>query len=525
MDDLLLKISVVILPALVCLLSLYSLKFFQFISKKQQHDGMIEPPGTTGWPIIGETLDFGRANLKGFPEKFFYDRVRKYSSKVFKTSLIGETVTVIDGTAGNKFLFSNEYKLVTVWWPRAIQKIVPITEGVTSPLGIQASKNLRQKMYPLILKRDALCNYVGAMDSLTRKHFDTHWDNKEELVAYPLVQLYTFSMSCWFLLSLDDEARIQELLKTFNVVVDGFASLPINLPGTPLNRGIKASKFIRTEFEKIVKQRMDQMRQLSEEGEEEETVPQPPAQDMLSQMILFSDKNENSGDDEPNVTDDNNNQTTKKFMSATYIADLILCLMAAGYHTTSTVITVLMKYLADFPDVLNEVLQEQYEIAKSKAPGELLNLDDIYKMKYSWNVICEVLRLAPPFQGGFTEALTDFTYAGYAIPKGRKLYWTGISTHMNPENFPDPEKFDPSRFQGNGPAPYTFVPFGGGPGMCPGHEYARVEILVFLHHVVRRYKWEKLIPGNVNERLKLNPYPLPPKGFPIRLQPRSSTCQ
>ncbi|XP_026399554.1 beta-amyrin 28-monooxygenase-like [Papaver somniferum] len=337
MDDPLLKISVVLLFALIFLLSLYSLKFLQSILiTTKQHEGttVVEPPGTTGWPIIGETLDYGRANLKGFPEKFFYDRVRKYSSKVFKTSLIGETVTVLDGPAGNKFLFSNEYKLVTIWWPRAIQRIVPITDGITSPSGIQ--------------------------------------------------------------------------------------------------------------------------------------------------------------------------------------------LMAAGYHTTSTVITVLMKFLADFPDVLNEVLQEQNEVAKSKSPGELLNLDDIYKMKYSWNVICEVPRLAPPFQGGFTEALTDFTYAGYFIPKGRKLYWTGISTHMNPENFPDPEKFDPSRFQGKGPAPYTFVPFGGGAGMCPGYEYARVEILVLLHHVVRRYKWEKLIPGNINERLKVNPYPLPPKGFPIRLQPRTT---
>ncbi|KAI3915409.1 hypothetical protein MKW98_022367 [Papaver atlanticum] len=523
MDDLLLKIYMVLLSALVFLLSLYSLKFFQSILiKTKQHEGTtaVEPPGTTGWPIIGETLDFGRANLKGFPEKFFYDRVRKYSSKVFKTSLIGETVTVLDGPAGNKFLFSNEYKLVTIWWPRAIQKIIPITEGVASPSGIQASKNLRQKIYPLILKRDALRKYVDMMDSLTRKHFDTHWDNKEEVIVYPLVQIYTFSMACWFLLSVDDECLVHELLKPFNVVVDGFASLPINLPGTPLNRGIKASKFIRNEFEKIVKQRMNQMH-LFGEGEEKETIlPQPPAKDMLSQMIMFSDNNPE--DDEANVTDDHNNQNKKKFMSATYIADLILCLMAAGYHTTSTVITVLMKFLADFPDVLNGVLLEQNEVAKTKAPGELLNLDDIYKMKYSWNVICEVLRLAPPFQGGFTEALTDFTYAGYFIPKGRKLYWTGISSHMNPENFPDPEKFDPSRFQGKGPAPYTFIPFGGGAGMCPGYEYARVEILVFLHHVVRRYKWEKLIPGNINERLKVNPYPLPPKGFPIRLQPRTT---
>ncbi|KAL5998638.1 hypothetical protein ACLOJK_009581 [Asimina triloba] len=72
----------------------------------------------------------------------------------------------------------------------------------------------------------------------------------------------------------------------------------------------------------------------------------------------------------------------------------------------------------------------------------------------------------------------------------REVWWTVLATHKNPEYFKEPEKFDPSRFEGSGPAPYIFIPFGGGPRICPGRDFAYLEILVFLHNVVQEFKWE-----------------------------------
>ncbi|XP_030972730.1 beta-amyrin 28-monooxygenase-like isoform X1 [Quercus lobata] len=471
-------LSGVILCAFIASLSVVFLLYHQSYAS---HPNL--PRGKMGLPFIGESLEYLSTGRKGHPEKFIYDRMAKFSSEVFKTSIFGEPVVVMCNTAGNKFLYSNENKLVTAWWPSSVNKIFPSSLQTSSN---EESKKMR-KMLPNFMKPEALQRYIGIMDTIARRHFEAGWEGKQEVTVFPLAKNYTFWLACRLFLSIEDPKHVAKFADPFTVLASGILSIPIDLPWTPFNRAIRASKVIKKELRAIIKQRKIDLAEKKAS----------PTQDILSHMLLTSDEN-------------------GQFMTEMDIADKILGLLIGGHDTASAAVTFVVKYLAELPEIYNKVLKEQIEIAKSKKPGELLNWDDIQKMRYSWNVACEVMRLAPPLQGAFREAINDFVFAGFSIPKGWKLYWSANSTHRNPEYFPEPEKFDPSRFEGNGPRPYSYVPFGGGPRMCPGKEYARFEILVFMHNVLKRFNWEKLLP---DEKIIVNPMPIPAKGLPVRLIP------
>ncbi|KAJ8753249.1 hypothetical protein K2173_017865 [Erythroxylum novogranatense] len=462
--------------------------FGMFYKHKSQYTCFVNlPPGKTGLPFLGESLEFLSTGWKGHPEKFVFDRMSKFSSDVFRTNILGQPTAVLCGAAANKFLFSNENKLVVSWWPDSVNKLFPSSLQTSSK---QEAVKMR-KMLPQFLKPEALQRYIGIMDTIAQRHFASGWENKDKVVVFPLAKSYTFWLACRLFVSLEDPVRIAKLADYFYPLASGIISIPIDLPGTPFRRAIKASKFIRKELVEIIKQRKVDLAQ----GMASAT------QDILSHMLLTSDED-------------------GQFMNEMDVADKILGLLIGGHDTASAACTFIVKYLAELPDIYEAVHKEQMEIAESKAPGELLNWNDIQKMKYSWNVASEVMRLNPPLQGAFREAINEFMFKGFYIPKGWKLYWNANSTHRNHKYFPEPEKFDPSRFEGNGPVPYTYVPFGGGPRMCPGKEYARLEILVFMHNLVKRFKFQKLIP---DEKIIVDPMPIPEKGLPVLLLPHASS--
>ncbi|XP_048421241.1 beta-amyrin 28-monooxygenase-like [Pyrus x bretschneideri] len=335
------------------------------------------------------------------------------------------------------------------------------------------------------------------MDAITKEHLDTYWENQKDQVVkvHEVAGKYTSTMSLRFFFNIEDPQVVAELEGFITLISAGFISLPINFPGTKLNRAIEASQKMRKYVENMLVEGR-KMRTSSPAGD-----ARGGDYDLWSSMLMQT----SSVDGQP--------------MKDSDIANKLCGLIIAGYDNVIATLDSIIMYLSELPHVYDAVLKEQMEIANSKAAGELLNWGDVQKMKYTRCVVSEVLRLKPPVLGTFREAITDFIYEGYLIPKGMKLHWNAYGTHKNPEYFPNPENFDPSRFQGDGPAPFSYVPFGGGAPMCPGREYARFKILVFMHNLVTRFRWEKVFP---DEKMIMDPILVPTKGLPIRLYPHAS---
>ncbi|GJN32487.1 hypothetical protein PR202_gb21001 [Eleusine coracana subsp. coracana] len=86
--------------------------------------------------------------------------------------------------------------------------------------------------------------------------------------------------------------------------------------------------------------------------------------------------------------------------------------------TSSVLMTFMIRHLASDADTLAAMVQEHDEVVKGKDDGEALTWEDLGKIKLTWRVALETLRVVPPIFGNFKAAIQDIEFGGYTIPKG-----------------------------------------------------------------------------------------------------------
>jgi cytochrome P450 len=168
-------------------------------------------------------------------------------------------------------------------------------------------------------------------------------------------------------------------------------------------------------------------------------------------------------------------------------------LLVAGHETSSNALSWLLYLLSSRPDTLEKVRQEMFAVL-GDAP---LNHSDVPKMEFTTQVIQEGLRLYPPFWMIDREAIADDRVGDTVIPRGSMVIVYVYGAHHAPRHWQDPEAFDTDRFlKGSDKlrAPFTYLPFGGGPRGCIGGHFAMMQILMILSDLLRKYDFQ-LTPG------------------------------
>ena len=213
-------------------------------------------------------------------------------------------------------------------------------------------------------------------------------------------------------------------------------------------------------------------------------------------------------------------EDTGETMSDKQIRDETMTLFLAGHETTANALSWIWYLLSKHPAEHRKLEREVDEVLGGKAP----RFDDLPNLKYTRMVVEESLRLYPPAWIFGRTALGDDTLGGYSIPKRSIVAMSPFLIHRHPEFWSNPEGFDPERFAPEASATrhkYAYVPFGGGPRVCIGNQFAMLESQLCLAMMVQRYRLE-LVPG---ARVEMEPLVTlrPLGGMPMTLHEREST--
>ena len=164
-------------------------------------------------------------------------------------------------------------------------------------------------------------------------------------------------------------------------------------------------------------------------------------------------------------------------------------ILVAGHETSSNGLSWLFYLLSTHPGCLDRVRQE----FDSVLGDATLSFSDVPRFEYSTQVIMEALRLYPPFWMIDRFAVADDRVGDIAIPRGSTVIVYVYGAHHAPRYWPNPETFDPERFSKANVihhAPFTHLPFGGGPRGCIGGNYAMLQILMILSALLRKYDFQ-----------------------------------
>lgn len=347
-------------------------------------------------------------------------------------------------------------------------------------------KNLRRSFLALFTQA-ALAKYVAIQDKVVRRHLDK-WlrehEGKEVEIRDLIRDMNTSTSQDVFVGPYLSEDTRKEFSEAFKDMTDGFLALPICLPGFAVYKG-KQGRF---KVLRILEKCAIQSKAAMLEGKEPCCLI-----DFWSKKVLEEMKEA-----------EENGLPPPKHSTDAKMADVVMDFLFASQDASTASLTWVMALMADHPEILEKVIQEQKEVRQDKDTP--ITGDVLPNLRYTRQVVLEILRYRPPATMVPNTAERDIVLAdGLVAPKGTLVMPSIIASNM--QGFTDPMKFDPDRmgpgrkedikFQNN------FLTFGTGAHMCVGRLYAINHLVTFLSVMSLSCTWSRRRTENSDDLMYL----------------------
>ncbi|XP_048366814.1 lanosterol 14-alpha demethylase [Sphaerodactylus townsendi] len=447
------------LPLLLAFLAL-SLGYFLQVgsrSRKQPSVGHENYPPyiPSNIPFLGHAIAFGKS-----PIEFLENAYEKYGP-VFSFTMVGKTFTYLLGSDAAALLFNSKNedlnaedvysRLTTPVFGKGVAYDVP------NPVFLEQKKMLKSGLNVAQFK-----NHVPIIEEETKEYFKT-WGEKGERNLFEALSELIILTASHCLHGKEIRSILNEKVAQLYADLDGGFTpaawlLPQWLPLPSFRRRDRAHREIKAIFYKIIQKRRQSLQ--SED-------------DMLQTLLDVTYK-----DGRP-LTDDE-------------IAGLLIGLLLAGQHTSSTTSAWLGFFLARDKSLQQQCYREQKAVRGDDFPP--LHYDQLKDMSLLDSCLKETLRLRPPIMTMMRMARTPQTVAGYTIPPGHQVCVSPTVNHRLKDCWTENVNFKPDRYLQDSPVAagekFAYIPFGAGRHRCIGENFAYVQIKTIWSTLLHLYEFD-----------------------------------
>ena len=406
------------------------------------------PPGSSGLPLLGETLAFASN-----PFAFVSERRARFGD-VFRTSILGKPTVFLAGP-----------KRTAIWLDETkVQRqgampanllalfgghpdIVPLLDG--------EAHALRKHTLLAAFSAEAIAAYLPGLQARMEALLANWLANGQGPVTADLKTLAIESLAA-AVLGLEAGEELSQLLADNAILAKAFVALPIGLPGTAYTRGLQARDRILALLERVAQRHID-------------APPVPP--DGLARILAAARASE------------------APLAAATAAREMHHFLLAGMIVYAELAAT--LRALHDHPDVAERLRAE----VLANAPSGPVGSRQLRAMPYLQQVVDEVKRTCPNVPMSFGRARRAIDVAGYTIPQDWLVMMAVHASNLDPI-FTAPESFDPERFSPERDekkrAADAFMPQGAGSlafHKCAGYDFATVMMQLFAVLALRSSTW------------------------------------